>query len=63
MAASGGIQPLYGVIIHDKCKHADYDTLKAYKVVAMDLLKDHPDDKGLKDSLKELDSAIAAKKK
>jgi len=63
MAASGGIQPLYGVIIHDKCKYADHDTLKAYKVVAMDLLKDHPDDKGLKDSLKELDTAIAKAKK
>ena len=60
MAASGGIQPLYGVIIHDKCKYAD--TLKAYKVVAMDLLKDHPDAADLKHSLKELDAAIAKAK-
>jgi hypothetical protein len=63
MAASGGIQPLYGVIIHDKCKYADHDTLKAYRVVAMDLLKDHPDAKELKDSVKELDAAIAKAKK
>lgn len=63
MAASGGIQPLYGVIIHDKCKYADADTLKAYKVVAMDLLKDHPDAADLKNSLKELDAAIAKAKK
>ena len=28
-AQSGGIQPLYGVIIHDKCKTADLSTLKA----------------------------------
>ena len=63
MAYSGPIRPLYGVIIRDKCKTADANTLKAYKTVAEDLLKDHegPDAKDLKDSLKELDAAIAAK--
>ena len=30
-ATSGGIRPLYGVIIRDKCKYADLNTLKAYK--------------------------------
>ena len=65
MAYSGPIRPLYGVIIRDKCTTADADTLKAYKAVAEDLLKDHegPDAKDLKDSLKELDAAIAAKGK
>ena len=64
MASSGTIRPLYGVIIRDKCKAADAATLKAYKHVAEDLLKDHqgPDADDLKNSLKELDAAIAAKK-
>jgi hypothetical protein len=64
MASSGTIRPLYGVIIRDKCKYADVSTLKAYKVVAEDLLKDHegPDAKDLADAVKELDKAIAAKK-
>ena len=63
MAYSGPIRPLFGVIIRDKCKTADAATLKAYKTVAEDLLKDHkgPDAEDLKDSLKELDAAIAAK--
>ena len=65
MAYSGPIRPLYGFIILDKCTTADADTLKAYKAVAEDLLKDHdgPDAKDLRDSLKELDAAIAAKSK
>ena len=65
MAYSGPIRPLYGVIIRDKCKTADADTLKAYKTVAEDLLRDHegPDAKDLRDSLKELDVAIATKGK
>ena len=59
MASSGTIRPLYGVVIRDKCKSADASTLKAYKTVAEDLLKDHsgPDAADLKD----LDNAIAAK--
>jgi hypothetical protein len=64
MAYSGPIRPLYGVIIRDKCKTADAATLKAYKIVAEDMLKDHqgPDAADLKESLKELDAAIAKKK-
>ena len=63
MATSGPIQPLYGVIIRDKCKYADANTLKAYKTVAEDLLKDHSgsDTADLKAAVKELDAAIAAK--
>jgi hypothetical protein len=61
---SGGIQPLYGVIIHDKCKTADVSTLQAYRTVANDLLNDAsgPAADELKASLRELDKAIAAKK-
>lgn len=63
MTSSGTIRPLYGVIIRDKCKHSDVNTLKAYKTVAEDLLKDHhgPDAHDLKEALKELDAAIKAK--
>jgi hypothetical protein len=65
MASSGTIRPLYGVIIRDKCKYADVNTLSAYKTVAEDLLKDHtgPDADDLRDAVKELDKAIASKKK
>jgi uncharacterized protein DUF1843 len=60
---TGTIRPLYGVIIRDKCKSADVDTLKAYKTVAEDLLKDHDgaDAKDLADAVKDLDKAIASK--
>jgi hypothetical protein len=60
---SGGIQPLYGVIIHDKCQTADVSTLKAYRAVVNDLLKgaSGPAADELKTSLGELDEAIAAK--
>jgi hypothetical protein len=60
---SGPIRALYGVVIRDKCKYADANTLKAYKTVAEDLLKDHsgPDADDLKNSLKELDAAIKSK--
>jgi hypothetical protein len=60
MAASGSgtIRALYGPIIRDKCKSTDLETLKAYKVVGHDMLKDHHD-KDLEDALKELDQAIA----
>jgi hypothetical protein len=60
---SGGIQPLYGVVIRDKCKTADVSTLKAYRSVAHDLLKgaSGPGADELKASVGELDKAIAAK--
>jgi hypothetical protein len=63
-SGSGTIRPLYGVIIRDKCKSADVDTLKAYKVVGHDLLKgcSGPDAEDLKEALKDLDKAIAKHK-
>lgn len=65
MASSGTIRPLYGIIIRDKCKSSDLNTLKAYKTVAEDLLKDYEghDAKDLADSVKDLDKAIANHKK
>jgi hypothetical protein len=60
-SGSGTIRPLYGVIIRDKCKSSDLETLKAYKVVGHDLLKGHTgtDAKDLEEALKDLDKAIA----
>jgi len=60
---SGGIVPLYGVIIRDKCKSADGATLRAYKTVAEDLLKGAtgPDADDLRASLKDLDAALKHK--
>jgi hypothetical protein len=65
MASSGTIRPLYGVVVRDKCKSADVETLKAYKTVVHDLLKDYKgsDADDLKGAAKELDHAIAAKGK
>ena len=62
MATSGTMRPFYGVIIRDKCKSANLETLKAYKVVGHDLLKDHhgPDADDLKSALGDLDKAIAS---
>ena len=57
-SGSGTIRALYGPVIRDKCKSSDLETLKAYKVVGHDMLKDHKD-KDLEDALKELDKAIA----
>jgi hypothetical protein len=63
---SGGIRPFYGVIIRDKIKTANPETLRAYKTVAEDILKDAPsgqaDVQDLRDAVKELDSALSAKK-
>jgi hypothetical protein len=62
---SGGIRPLYGIIIRDKCKTADPPTLRAYKVVAQDLLKDakagDADADDLRKSVAEIDKALAGK--
>jgi hypothetical protein len=65
MASSGPIRALYGVVIRDKCKTSDIDTLMAYKTVAEDLLKDHdgPDAQDLADAVKDLDKTIASKRK
>jgi hypothetical protein len=64
-SGSGTVRQLYGVIIRDKCKSSDVETLKAYKIVAQDLVKDHKGDdaKDLEDAIKDLDKAIAAKGK
>jgi hypothetical protein len=61
---SGGIVPLYGVVIRDKCKSADPATLRAYKVVAEDMLKTAKggaDVDDLRASLKDLDAALQGK--
>lgn len=60
---SGGIQPLYGVVIREKAKTADHRTLQAYKTVAEDMLKgaSGPDADDLKASIAELDKALAKK--
>ena len=63
MAYSGGIRPFYAVIVHDKCKTANADTLRAYKAVAEDLLKDpdngYKDNPELKDAVKACDQALS----
>jgi hypothetical protein len=62
---SGGIRPLYGIVIRDKCKTADPTTLRAYKVVAQDLLKDakagDPDAEDLRKSIDDIDKALVGK--
>jgi hypothetical protein len=63
----GGIRPFYAVIIRDKCKTANPDTLRAYKTVAQDLLHDqdsgYANNQDLKDAIKELDDAISGQGK
>lgn len=63
MATSGGIQPLYGVVIRDKCQTADLSTLQAYQKVVKDLLQgaSGPAADELKASLGDLDKAISGK--
>jgi hypothetical protein len=63
MSHSGTIRPLYGVVIRDKCRTADLATLKAYHVVAKDLLKTNsgPEADDLRASLTDLEHAISAK--
>jgi hypothetical protein len=60
---SGGLVPLYGVVIRDKCKTADHNTLKAYKTVAEDLITgaSGPDVDDLKKAVAELDKVLAKK--
>jgi hypothetical protein len=61
--SSGPIRALYGVVIRDKCKTADLETMKAYHKVGHDLLKDAAgaDADDLRASLGDLDKAIKAK--
>jgi hypothetical protein len=59
---SGNGMLLYGVILRDRINTADLNTLKAYRVVAQDLLKTGTGDDGsLHAALGDLDKAIAAK--
>jgi hypothetical protein len=53
---------LYGVTVRDRIKSANLETLKAYKIVAHDLLKTGDADDGqLHAAIGDLDKAIAAK--
>jgi hypothetical protein len=66
MAEPGGrgvnMQP-YGVMIREKSKSADLNTLQAYRIVAHDLLKgaSGPGADDLRASLDDLEKAIKAK--
>ena len=64
-SSSGGMIALYGVVLQDKCRTASLTTLRAYKAVAADLLKDS---KGaaageLREAVKSISAAISAKGK
>lgn len=62
IGGAGSNMLLYGVIIRDRIKSADLDTLNAYRTVAHDLLKHgHGDDGHLRAALGDLETAIAAK--
>jgi hypothetical protein len=55
---------LYGVILRDKIKSANLETLIAYRTVAQDLAKGKDGHDGdLHGALADLDKAIAAKQK
>jgi hypothetical protein len=60
---SGDIRQLYGVILRDKAKTADLETLKAYRLVATDMM--HTSSKEvveeLKEALVDVEKAIQAK--
>lgn len=60
-STSGGIRPLYGIIIKDRCKSAPPETLSAYLQVARDLLKDAAGDekKELETAISDLKTALA----
>jgi hypothetical protein len=63
---SGGIRQVYGCVIRDRIKTADPQTLRAYKIVGEDLLKDatEPSEQveSLRAALKDLDHALSGKK-
>ena len=53
---------LYGVTVRDRIKSANLETLKAYKIVAHDLLKTGDADDGqLRAALGDLEKALATK--
>lgn len=59
---SGDVRQLYGVILRDKAKTADQDTLMAYRIVVSDLMHGASDDaaKELQGALADLEAAIQA---
>jgi hypothetical protein len=65
--SSGGGIILYGVILRDKAQSADPETLRAYKVVAEDLLATHggagADVEDLRAALEDVNRAISRKGK
>ncbi len=62
IGGSGNGLLLYGVIIRDKIRSADLNTLKAYQTVGHDLMKSGDGDDGeLRTALGDLDKAIASK--
>ena len=58
----GDIRQLYGVIIRDKAKTADKETLMAYRIVVSDLMHNATGDaaKELEGALSDLEKAIQA---
>jgi hypothetical protein len=59
---SGDVRQLYGVILRDKAKTADKDTLMAYRIVVSDLMHGANEDaaKELQGALADLEAAIQA---
>ena len=60
---SGDIRQLYGVILRDKAKTADLETLKAYRLVATDMMHTASKEvaKELEEALVDVEKAIQAK--
>ena len=59
----GDIRQLYGVILRDKAKTADLETLKAYRLVATDMMHTASKEivEELKEALVDVEKAIQAK--
>jgi hypothetical protein len=60
---SGDIRQLYGVILRDKAKTADIETLMAYRLVATDMMHTASKEvaKELEEALVDVEKAIQAK--
>ena len=54
----GDIRQLYGVILRDKAKTADMETLKAYRIVASDLMHGASEE-----AAKDLDGSVGRSRK
>ena len=59
----GDIRQLYGVLLRDKAKTADLETLKAYRLVATDMMHTASAEvaKELEEALVDVEKAIQAK--